>query len=154
MDVTAVAPPLPFGLWFWSSFFWTVFRVRRVGGFLLVSVGGSRRRPGRAPSCFLSSFRSLCCCSRSRWRRLSFFFSGLGILSVDGSGLWFPLDVVDVIIVSVFGPFFFCGFYVLRGARQERVAACSFRHFPQVVFHPGGQPRSFLAFPAPDPGGC
>ena len=43
--------------------------------------------------------------------------------------------------VSPLSPFFgpFCGFSELRGARQvERLAACSLRHLPQVVFHPDG----------------
>ena len=37
------------------------------------------------------------------------------------------------------GPAVFAAFSELRGTRQvERIAACSFRHLPQVVSHPGG----------------
>ena len=72
------------------------------------------------------------------------FSSGLRL----SLGSLFVLILVDFPTVYVVGPFFFCGISELRGARQvERFVACSFRHLPQVVFHPGGQPRSFSDIP-------
>ena len=117
-------------------------RVQRVGGFRLVSAGRSRRRPGRAPLWFLSSFRSSCCCSCSLWRRSS-SFSGWGLPSLMGSGLGFSLVVMDFLIGSLFGPFL----------RHLRVAGCpsggeicgvQFQTFAASSFHPGGHSRSFF----------
>ena len=57
VDELAVVQPFLFGLWFCSSLSWAVFRVRRIGGFELVSAGETRRRPGRAPCCFFWSLQ-------------------------------------------------------------------------------------------------
>ena len=103
--------------------------------FLVAAQGGRRVFPVGVipPGCFVGSVGLL----------LGLVVDAVGLASSRSSvfaGLA-PrrLGTLGGVSRCVAGPAVFAAFSELRGARQvERLAACSFRHLPQVVFSPGG----------------